>query len=54
MPLRGSGETILLMGGFVSSDVSGKQTLLGRNGSIFRRAHGDGPRRETAGNLVGC
>ena len=38
MPLRGSGETILLMGGFVSSDVSGKQTLLGRNGSDFSAA----------------
>lgn len=38
MPLRASGETILLMGGFVSSDVSGKQTLLGRNGSDFSAA----------------
>ena len=38
MPLRASGENILLMGGFVSSDVSGKQTLLGRNGSDFSAA----------------
>ncbi len=38
LPLRGAGANILLMGGFISSDVSGKQTLLGRNGSDFSAA----------------
>ncbi len=35
---RGAGSRILLAPGFIASDVSGKQSLLGRNGSDFSAA----------------
>jgi aspartokinase/homoserine dehydrogenase 1 len=38
MPYRSSGAHILLAPGFISSDVSGKPSLLGRNGSDFSAA----------------
>ncbi|ULQ60343.1 bifunctional aspartate kinase/homoserine dehydrogenase I [Brucepastera parasyntrophica] len=37
-PLRNEGAHILLAPGFISSDVSGKPSLLGRNGSDFSAA----------------
>jgi len=37
-PLRQSGAHILLAAGFISSDISGKPSLLGRNGSDFSAA----------------
>ncbi len=38
LPYRESGSRVLLAAGFIASDVSGKQSLLGRNGSDFSAA----------------
>ncbi len=38
LPLREAGSAILLAPGFIASDISGKPSLLGRNGSDFSAA----------------